>query len=79
MFVVTAYFNIVKIAMTEFFPLAITELAESSASVQRIQVSCTACGGCDFSSAMTVIAGEPVYILHCAKVRSPFSYKRTVE
>jgi hypothetical protein len=41
MFVVTAYFNIVRIAMTEFFPLAITELAESYASVQRIQVSCT--------------------------------------
>jgi hypothetical protein len=39
MFVVTAYFNIVRIAMSELFPLAITELAESSVSVQRIQVS----------------------------------------
>lgn len=39
MFVVTAYFNIVKIAMTEFFPLAITELAESLVSVKRVQVS----------------------------------------
>ncbi|KDR24429.1 putative multidrug resistance-associated protein, partial [Zootermopsis nevadensis] len=37
MFVVTAYFNIVKIAMTEFFPLAITELAESLVSVKRVQ------------------------------------------
>lgn len=72
MFVVTAYFNIVRITMNEFFPLAITELAESSASVQRIQVSCTACGGCDRCSAMTLIAGESVSILPCAKRRSPF-------
>jgi hypothetical protein len=51
MFVVTAYFNVVRISMTEFFPLAITELAESSASVQRIQVSCTVRAGCGLYSA----------------------------
>jgi hypothetical protein len=41
MFVVTAFFNIVRVSMTELFPVAITELAESSVSVKRIQVSIT--------------------------------------
>jgi hypothetical protein len=37
-FVVIAYFNIMKRTMIEFFPLAITEVAEFSVSVKRIQV-----------------------------------------
>ncbi|PSN47504.1 hypothetical protein C0J52_02254 [Blattella germanica] len=37
MFVVAAYFNIMKQAMTEFFPLGITELAETIVSVKRVQ------------------------------------------
>lgn len=40
MFVVTAYFNIMKQTVTEFFPLAITEMAESSVSIKRIEVRC---------------------------------------
>jgi len=38
MFVVIAYFNIMKRTMIEFFPLAIIEIAQSSVSIKRIQV-----------------------------------------
>ena len=38
MFMVAAYFNIMRQAVTEFFPLAITELYESAVSIKRIQV-----------------------------------------
>jgi Fe-S-cluster-containing hydrogenase component 2 len=37
-FVVTAYFNIVKHVMTDFFPRAILSLAESRVSITRVQV-----------------------------------------
>jgi hypothetical protein len=35
---VTAYFNILKHVMTESFPLAVIELAESAVSIKRVQV-----------------------------------------
>jgi hypothetical protein len=38
MFVVIAYFGVMKRTMIEFFPLAITEVAESFVSIKRIQV-----------------------------------------
>jgi len=38
MFVVIAYFNVMKRTMIEFFPLAIIDIAQSSVSVKRIQV-----------------------------------------
>jgi hypothetical protein len=37
-FVVTAYFNILKHVMTESFPLAVIEVAESAVSIKRVQV-----------------------------------------
>lgn len=37
-FVVIAYFNIMKRSMIEFFPLAIIDIAQSTVSVKRIQV-----------------------------------------
>ncbi|PSN47509.1 hypothetical protein C0J52_02251 [Blattella germanica] len=40
MFVVTAYFNILKIGMTEFFPLSIVAFSEALVSVKRIKVTC---------------------------------------
>jgi hypothetical protein len=43
MFVVTAYFNIMKQTMTEWFPSAITHVAESAVSIKRIQVTCICC------------------------------------
>jgi hypothetical protein len=39
-FVVTAYFNIVKHVMTDFFPRAILSLAECRVSITRLQVWC---------------------------------------
>jgi hypothetical protein len=39
-FVVTAYFNIVKHVMTDFFPRAILSLAECRVSITRVQVWC---------------------------------------
>ncbi|PNF26812.1 hypothetical protein B7P43_G17381 [Cryptotermes secundus] len=36
-FVVTAYFNILKHVMTESFPLAVIEVAESTVSIKRVQ------------------------------------------
>jgi hypothetical protein len=39
-FVVTAYFNIVKHVMTDFFPRAILTLAECRVSITRVQVWC---------------------------------------
>lgn len=38
MFVVIAYFNIMKLTMTDFFPTAIIDIVQSSVSVKRIQV-----------------------------------------
>lgn len=38
MFVVIAYFNVIKKTMTDFFPLGIIDIAQSYVSVKRIQV-----------------------------------------
>jgi len=38
MFVVIAYFNIIKRTMTDFFPLGIIDIAQASVSIKRIQV-----------------------------------------